>query len=266
MSQLTHPNTVAVYDYGRSPDGVFYYAMEYLGGGIDLEQLVRRTARSRRRASSHILAQVCGALAGGARRAASSTATSSRRTSSCASAAACPTSRRSSTSGSSRRSPRDTARRRRSSSARRRTSRPRPSPIRATIGPAVDLYALGAVGYFLLTGRRVFDGKTAVELCIQHVTDAPHRPSEVTATDPARARGADHAVPREAARRPPGLGLRARDRPHRNLRAIGDWTRTDASAWWLERRRLADSVATASSSPTATLAIDLDQRNTSPGA
>ena len=29
-SQLTHPNTIAIYDYGRTPDGIFYYAMELL--------------------------------------------------------------------------------------------------------------------------------------------------------------------------------------------------------------------------------------------
>ena len=39
-AQLSHPNTVAVFDYGRTPEGVFYYAMEYLDG-INLEQLVR---------------------------------------------------------------------------------------------------------------------------------------------------------------------------------------------------------------------------------
>jgi len=26
-SQLTHPNTVAIYDYGQTPEGLFYYAM-----------------------------------------------------------------------------------------------------------------------------------------------------------------------------------------------------------------------------------------------
>jgi len=39
-----------------------------------------------------------------------------------------------------------------------------------------DLYSLGALGYFLLTGREVFDGDTIAELCHQHLTETPVLP------------------------------------------------------------------------------------------
>ena len=90
-SQLTHPNTIAIYDYGRTPDGVFYYAMEYLPGlPLDRVILRRRPAargacRPPRRADLRVARR-------GAPRSGSCTATSSPRTSCCASAAGSTTS------------------------------------------------------------------------------------------------------------------------------------------------------------------------------
>ena len=60
-SQLTHPNTVAIYDFGRTPEGLFYYAMEYLSG-INLDQLVRRFGPLPEGRVIHVLRQMCGSL------------------------------------------------------------------------------------------------------------------------------------------------------------------------------------------------------------
>jgi tRNA A-37 threonylcarbamoyl transferase component Bud32 len=61
-SQLAHPNTVAIYDYGRTPEGLFYYAMEYLRG-ITLHRLVREHGRQPAARIVNILRQVCGSIA-----------------------------------------------------------------------------------------------------------------------------------------------------------------------------------------------------------
>ena len=61
-SQLSHPNTIAIYDYGRTPEGVFYYAMEYLEG-IDLADLIKIEGPLPPARVVHILRQVCGSLA-----------------------------------------------------------------------------------------------------------------------------------------------------------------------------------------------------------
>lgn len=61
-SELCHPNTVAVFDYGRTLHGDFYYAMEYVNG-IDFEQLVHGYGPQPAARVRHLLVQVCGALA-----------------------------------------------------------------------------------------------------------------------------------------------------------------------------------------------------------
>jgi serine/threonine protein kinase len=98
-----------------------------------------------------------------------------------------------------------------------------------------DVYALAAVGYFLLTGTPVFSGASVMEICMKHVKDAPEPPS--------KRRGSSVSPALEA------LLLRClakapSDRPRnaaemmRELEACvvqGTWTDQDAAAWWAGR-------------------------------
>ena len=61
-ARLENPHTVSVYDFGRTPEGAFYYVMEYLDG-VDLERLVREEGPLPPGRVVYVLRQVCEALA-----------------------------------------------------------------------------------------------------------------------------------------------------------------------------------------------------------
>lgn len=60
-SQLVHPNTIGIYDYGRAPDGAFYYVMEYLDGK-PLDEIVSSEGPLPVARLIHVLRQACAAL------------------------------------------------------------------------------------------------------------------------------------------------------------------------------------------------------------
>jgi serine/threonine-protein kinase len=62
MARLTHWNTVEIIEYGHTPDGTFYYVMEYVAG-LNIHQLVDRHGPVNPGRAAYLLRQVCAALA-----------------------------------------------------------------------------------------------------------------------------------------------------------------------------------------------------------
>ena len=60
-SKLTHPNTVTIFDYGRTDDDVYYMAMEFLDG-VTLHRAIRTTTHLSEERTIHIAMQMCRAL------------------------------------------------------------------------------------------------------------------------------------------------------------------------------------------------------------
>ncbi len=60
-ASLTHPNTITIFDFGRTADNTFYYAMEYLGG-MDLEKMILDFGPLPAERSVYLLIQALGSL------------------------------------------------------------------------------------------------------------------------------------------------------------------------------------------------------------
>lgn len=61
VAKLSHPNTIVLYDYGRTDDGLFYYAMELIEG-ITLSKLISKSRAIEPALAVHIAAQIGGSL------------------------------------------------------------------------------------------------------------------------------------------------------------------------------------------------------------
>lgn len=251
-SQLNHPNTIAIYDYGRTPEGVFYYAMEYLDG-IDLQELVDRYGPQPEHRVIKILTQICGSLY---------EAHSHGLVHRDIKPANIMLNRRGSEPDLIKvldfglvKAIDDEKQANLSSNGLTGTPlymSPEAIQFPLSVDARSDIYAVGAVGYFLLTGQTVFSATSLVELCRMHVAQAPVTPSERLQKPVSDA--LEHALlaclDKNSARRP----QTARDLALMIGRAptAHSWTIDEADAWWGRHERNRDSgyASLAGSSPT----------------
>jgi len=183
-SQLTHPNVVEIYDYGRSTDGLLYYAMEYLDG-INLGELVARDGPVPLARALPILRQVCAGLA------AAHAASLVHRDVKPENIMLCRRGEEKDVVkildfGMVKRV--DTEHSRNLTRGLRILGTPMymaPERLRnpADVDTRTDIYALGAVAFFMLSGKRIFESVDDIELTSRILNEEPQRLSQ-SATQP----------------------------------------------------------------------------------
>ena len=244
-SQLNNPNTVAIYDYGRTPEGVFYYAMEYLDG-IDLQTLVERYGPQPVPRVIHILQQICGSLYEAHslglvhRDIKPANIMLNRRggepdvvkvldfglVKALDDQKQAGLTQQASLTGTP------------------LYMSPEAIQLPNSVDARSDLYAVGAVGYFLLTGQPVFEADNVVELCQKHVADAADAAVGAAATRRFRPSWKARSWRAWKNRGPSGRKRPATWRcSSRAARKRRHWSIEDADAWWGRHERGQASAA-----------------------
>ena len=233
---LQSVHTVELYDYGRSDDGTFYYVMELLDG-FDLQGLVERFGPLPAERVLYLLRQVCASLAE------AHGAGLIHRDIKPANIYACRRAREVDfvkvldfgmvkhggevPEGADQLSGAMIV-----AGGTPAYMAPEQAVGEANVDGRADIYSLGCVAYWLLTGSAVFSGRTVLETMMMHVHRSPEPPSSRTAVpitpdleqivmaclekDPERRpRTADELAERLAAARLPD-----------------EWTMARARAWW----------------------------------
>jgi serine/threonine-protein kinase len=113
--------------------------------------------------------------------------------------------------------------------------------LSARVDGRADLYSLGCVAYYLLSGRQVFEGDTVMQVFAQHLQTAPTPPSErgPSAVPP----DLDQLVLSCLAKKPEDRPQTAAELDQRLAVAdVEPWTESDARQWWAVTRPSVDDV------------------------
>ncbi|HYV31925.1 MAG TPA: serine/threonine-protein kinase, partial [Candidatus Binatia bacterium] len=232
-SHLNHPNTITIYDYGRTPEGIFFYAMEYLDG-VNLDKLGKEFGPQPEGRVIHILRQICGSLAeahsvglihrdikpaniilnrrGGQYDVVkvldfglAKAINSGQELELTAADSIVGTPLYLAPEG---------------------VERPEELDTRS------DLYAVGAIGYFLLTGKPLFELKNLRDVLMHQVKTMPPKPSDRLG----KPIGSDlenlimQCLAKDPDRRPPNAS--SLEKALADCQSAGTWTCKEAEAWW----------------------------------
>lgn len=231
-ADISHPNVVAVYDFGRTPNGSFYYAMELLDG-IDLQRLVEEYGPLPPARAIHLLAQAADALAQAhvvklihrdikpANLFLSNPLRRPDHVTVLDFGLAEPVAQRNLKTGAP-----DVL-------AGTPLYMPPESLLTARVDERSDVYALGAVAYWLVTGTTPFRGRSLVEICAAQLYDAPELPSQRLGRPLPVAL---ETLILECLAKPPSGRPASASAVLERLSAISmtGWTEADALGWWRE--------------------------------
>tara|TARA_R110002049_G_scaffold46487_1_gene135192 strand:- start:150286 stop:152427 length:2142 start_codon:yes stop_codon:yes gene_type:complete len=178
-SQLQHPNTIEIYDYGRSHDGAFYYVMEYVDG-LSLQELVQQFGRQPPGRVIDLLVQICRSLAEA--HAASIVHRDVKPANVLITArAGIYDLVKVVDFGLVKQINRETVQLTQSDAITGSPQFMSPEAIRdaSSVDMRSDLYSVGAIGYFLLTGGGMFESDSAADVCVKQLNDEPERPERI---------------------------------------------------------------------------------------
>ena len=233
IASLQSPHTIYLYDFGLSGDGQFYYVME-LVDGISLQTLVKTFGPQPASRVRSILRQICASLEEAHERGVIHRDLKPSNVMICelalnhdfvkvldfglAKCAACEELGAALTvEGTTAGTPGYIA--------------PEVALAELNVDARADIYALGCVAYFLLTGTLVFPDANPMSMALKHVQATPDLPS--TRTELAIPAELEALVMRCLAKRPDDRPSSVRELARMlNGQTFAVWTEDDATEWW----------------------------------